>query len=305
MRTPQIKPRLTGPVILAVGIHLVLFALLFVSYTSEPQLPESRPVIKARLYQLESQNKAEQKTTQKIAGDAEKTAARQHEREQLEQKKQQQLARQREQQRQQEAKKAAEQKRQQQLAAEKKRQQEQEKVLAAKRLAEQQAAKKAAEKQRQQQLAAEKQRQQQAAKERELAEKQRQRKIEEEKQAAALAELLSEQTRYQRELADRQAKEDIGRINDRIIGLVSRNWIRPPVGLGKGITVEVAVEFLPDGRIKTATVSKTSGNHAFDNSAVAAILGVVRIDEIQQLDRAIYEKTYRNITMAFRPEDLE
>lgn len=305
MRRLPVKDKLAGPVLIALAIHACLFALLFVSYTKEPELPESRPVVKARLYQLESQNRAEKSTAQKIAGDAEKTAAKQHESEQLEQQKRQQQAAQRkqEQERQQAAARAAEAKRkQEQQAAE------------AKKLAEQKAA--AARKQREQEQAQQKKREAELAAKKAAEEQQRareqakrqaeeaeRRRAEEAKQAAALAELLAEQTRYQREQADRQTQEEIGRLHDLITDLISSNWIRP-AGTRNGMEVELVVEFLADGRITNVRINKSSGYAAYDNSAVAAIRSVGRVREIQNLEHAVYERSFRQLRMAFKPEDL-
>ena len=41
------------PVVWAVGLHAMLFAFLFVSFSKTPELPPARPVIKATLYQLQ------------------------------------------------------------------------------------------------------------------------------------------------------------------------------------------------------------------------------------------------------------
>ena len=92
------------PVVLAVGLHLIIFATLFVSFAMTPELPPSRPVVQATLYRLKSQSQATTQTNQKIAGESKRTAAPQYETEQLEQRRQ-------EQERQQAAAKAAEQKR--------------------------------------------------------------------------------------------------------------------------------------------------------------------------------------------------
>lgn len=298
------KNKYFWPTLGAISLHLVLFALLFVSFSSTPELPPSRPIVTATLYQLESKNSATTQTAQKIAGEAEKTAAQQHEREQLEQKKraeQQAAARRKaEQERQAEAKKKAE---------AKKRAEEQKKAeIAKKRAAEQAKAeaerKKAEEKKRQQALAEQRKKEAEAAAKL-AAEKKREaeRKAEEERAAAALAELLKKETEYQRNLADQQAQQDVARIDDLIVQLIRSNWIRPATARN-GMRVDVLVNMLPDGTIRSATVSKSSGDAAFDNSAVAAVLSVARIREVQSLDRQTYERIYRQRIMSFRPEDL-
>ena len=73
------------PTILAVGQHDIIFGMLFVSFAMTPELPPSKPIVQATLYQLKSQSQAKTQTNQKIAGEAQKTAAKQYETEQMEQ----------------------------------------------------------------------------------------------------------------------------------------------------------------------------------------------------------------------------
>lgn len=80
------------PIVLAVALHVLIFAMLFVSWAMAPELPPSRPIVQATLYQLKSKSQATQQTNQKIAGEAKKTSSRQYEQEQLEQKKAEQQA---------------------------------------------------------------------------------------------------------------------------------------------------------------------------------------------------------------------
>ncbi|MEW6463077.1 MAG: cell envelope integrity protein TolA, partial [Pseudomonadota bacterium] len=75
------------PIVWAVGLHVLMFAMLFVSFAFSPELPPARPVVQATLYQLKSQSQATTQTTQKVAGEAQKTSAPQFETERLEQKK--------------------------------------------------------------------------------------------------------------------------------------------------------------------------------------------------------------------------
>ena len=90
LRSPSEK--LFWPVLLAVTMHALLFAFLFVSFAKTPELPPSQPIIKATLYQLHSQSQATTQTNQKIAGETQKTQAPQYETEQLEQRKAEQQA---------------------------------------------------------------------------------------------------------------------------------------------------------------------------------------------------------------------
>lgn len=71
------------PTVWAVGLHALLFGLLFASFAFTPDLPPAKPVVQVTLYELKSKSPATVQTNQKIAGEAKKTAARQYEVEQL------------------------------------------------------------------------------------------------------------------------------------------------------------------------------------------------------------------------------
>ncbi|WP_165679183.1 cell envelope integrity protein TolA, partial [Metapseudomonas otitidis] len=61
------------PTVWAVGLHALIFGMLFVSFAFTPELPPARPIVQATLYQLKSQSQATTQTNQKIAGEAKKT----------------------------------------------------------------------------------------------------------------------------------------------------------------------------------------------------------------------------------------
>lgn len=363
--------KLFWPIVWAVSLHLLLFAFLFVSFSKTPDLPPARPVIKATLYQLQSQSQATTQTNQKIAGEAAKTSAPRYEVEQLAQKKLEQerlaaLAKQAAQaqsaaekraaqarkaadekaaqakkqaeqaqkqaqaKKDEQAKQAAEQLKRAQAAkikaaedAKKKAAEDAKKKAAdqAKEKAAQDAKKKAAEEAKKKASAdaakkkaaddaaakqkAEADKKQKAAQE---AAKQRQaqesaRKAIEDKKAGALAELLSDDTQYQQTKADTVGSQVAGNLDDLIIRLVSEQWVRPP-SARNGMAVTVLIEMLPDGTITNASVTRSSGDPAFDASAVAAVRNVGRVREMQQLDRKTFDSLYRKRSAVFKPEDL-
>jgi len=291
------------PVVWAVVLHLVIFAMLFVSFQFTPELPPARPIIQTTLYQLKSQSQATTQTPQKIAGEAKKTAAPSNQVEQLETKKVEQqkqaaaakAAEQKkvaEQKKAQETKKAAEtkaaeQKKQAAIAKKKTEEEKKKAAEAAKKKAEAEAAKKKAAAE-----AAKKKAAQEAA-----------RKSAEDKKAQALAELLAENTEYQQTMAESVGSQVAGNLDDLLIKLVSEQWQRPP-SARNGMSVEVLIEMLPDGTITNASVTRSSGDRPFDNSAVAAVRNVGRIQEMQQLDRATFDAMYRQRRVIFKPEDL-
>ena len=302
------------PIIWAVSFHVLMFAMLFVSFAMTPELPPSRPIVQATLYQLKSQSQATVQTNQKIAGEAKKTKAPTHETEQLEQKKNEQekleVAKAAEQKKANEVKKAAEAKK----ADEAKKSAEQKKLadVALKKKAEEEKKKAAAEEQKKKKAAedAKKKKAAEEAKKQATADAKKKataeaakRKAAEDKKAQALAELLSDTTDYQQAVADTQGDQVAGSLDDLIVKLVSDNWTRPP-SARNGMSVEVLIEMLPDGTITNASVARSSGDSAFDGSAVSAVRKVGRIPEMQQLDRATFDQLYRQRRAVFKPEDL-
>ena len=303
------------PIVWAVGLHVLMFAMLFVSFAFSPELPPARPVVQATLYQLKSQSQATTQTTQKVAGEAQKTSAPQFETERLEQKKAEEqkvaAAKKAEEQKKAEqakaeaakaeaakkaeAEKAAEQKRQADIA--KKRAEEE-----AKKKAAEEAKKKAAEEAKKKAAAAEAAKKKAAEDAKKKAAEDAKRKAAEEQKAAALAELLSDNVQNQRALAETHGDQVAGNIDDLIIKLITENWQRP-MSARRGMSVELLIQMLPDGTVTNASVSRSSGDAAFDSSAVAAVRNVGRIPEMQQLDRATFDRLYRQRRVIFKPED--
>ena len=332
------------PTILAVGLHVIIFGMLFVSFAMTPELPPSRPIVQATLYQLKSQSQAKTQTNQKIAGEAKKTAAKQYEVEQLEQRKVEQQkqaavaaakaaeqkkadeARKAEASKAEAAKKAAETKAAEQAkaaeqkkladiakkkaadeAAKKKAAEEAQKKKAtedAKKKAAAEAAKKKAAEDAKKKAAAEAAKKKAAEEAKKKAAAEAARKAAEDKKAQALAELLSDDTQRQQAMADTQGDQVAGNYDDLIISLVSQQWRRPP-SARNGMSVEVTIQMLPDGTITNASVTRSSGDSAFDSSAVAAVRNVGRIPELQDMDRATFDQLYRQRRMIFKPEDLD
>ncbi len=280
------------PVVLAVVLHVLIFAMLFVSWAFAPELPPSKPIVQATLYQLKSKSQATTQTNQKIAGEAKKTASKQYEVEQLEQKKleQQKLEQQKLEQQQVAAAKAAEQKK-----ADEARKAEAQKAAEAKKADE---AKKAAEAK-----AAEQKKQADIAKKRAEDEAKKKAADDAKKKAAEDAKKKAAEEAKKKAAAEAAKKEVTGSLDDLIVNLVSQQWRRPP-SARNGMSVEVLIEMLPDGTITNASVSRSSGDKPFDSSAVAAVRNVGRIPEMQQLPRATFDSLYRQRRIIFKPEDL-
>ncbi len=299
------------PVVWAVGLHVIMFAMLFVSFAFAPELPPAKPVVQATLYKLQSQSQATTQTNQKIAGETKKTTAPVYETEQLEQKKAEQekvAAKAAEQKKAQEAqkaeaakkaeadKKAAEQKKLADIAKKKAADE------AAKKKAAEDAKKKAAEEAKKK-AAAEAAKKKAADDAKKKAAEAAQRKAVEDKKAAALAELLSEDVGRQQAIADTVGDEVAGSLDELFKRLVQQSWVLPPTAR-RGMNAELRVEMLPDGTITNASIIRSSGDRSFDDSAVAALRNIGRIPEMQQLDRATFDRMYRQRTLIFDPENF-
>ena len=293
------------PVVWAVALHVIMFAMLFVSFHFAPELPPAKPIVEATLYRMKSQSQATTQTPQKIAGEAQKTKARQYEVEQMETKKEEQkkqeaaeqkkveAAKQAEAKKAEEAKKAAEQKK---LADIAKKKSEEEKKKAAVEEAKKkayEAEKKKAEAAKKKLAEAEKKRKQQEAA----------RKAANDQKAQALAELLGDTTERQQAQADEVGDQVAGNYDDLIRRYVAQVWNRPP-SARNGMSVTVQVNMLPGGLISNVSVVRSSGDVSFDNSAVTAVRSVGQIAEMQGISSSDFAP-YRSFKMTFTPEDLD
>ncbi|GGU80752.1 hypothetical protein GCM10009504_41870 [Pseudomonas laurentiana] len=128
------------------------------------------------------------------------------------------------------------------------------------------------------------------------------RKAAEDKKAQALAELLSDTTERQQALADEQGDQVAGSFDDLIRARAAEGWARPP-SARKNMTVVLQIGMLPDGTITSVSVSRSSGDAPFDNSAVAAVKNIGRLTEMQGLKPSEFNP-YRSFKMTFTPEDL-
>lgn len=80
-------------------------------------------------------------------------------------------------------------------------------------------------------------------------------------------------------------------------------WSRPP-SARNGMEVLLALQLIPTGEVISVTVVKSSGNTAFDRSAVNAVQKAGQFPELQKLPSRDFEKSFRRFRLLFRPEDL-
>ncbi len=90
--------------------------------------------------------------------------------------------------------------------------------------------------------------------------------------------------------------------DDLIKSRAAEGWIRP-TSSSKELSVKLQISISPDGTVKSVDVSKTSGDLAFDKSAVAAVKNIGILTEMQEMKPADKIR-YRLFEMPFTPGDL-
>lgn len=80
-------------------------------------------------------------------------------------------------------------------------------------------------------------------------------------------------------------------------------WSRPP-SARNGMEALLSIQLIPTGEVVSVSVTKSSGNSAFDRSAINAVEKAGSFPELQNLPSSDFEKTFRRFSLLFRPEDL-
>lgn len=118
----------------------------------------------------------------------------------------------------------------------------------------------------------------------------------------------------QRELALAMESEDVlleeasdFEVAQTYVALIARtvedNWSRPP-SARNGMEAELALQLIPTGEVVNVTLSRSSGNGAFDRSAINAVQKAGRFPELQNVPSRIFEQNFRRLRLKFKPEDL-
>lgn len=168
----------------------------------------------------------------------------------------------------------------------------------------------AQEKATQEKLAKEKTAKEQAAKDQEKAAKE---KLAKEKAAREKAEQEARAQREQQqaaaqaaEQAQAAAQQSVSTYGDYVRDRIAGNWSRPP-SARRDMQVELQIRIVPTGQVMGVAVTRSSGDPAFDQSAITAVERAGRFDRLQELarkDPLLFEEYFRKFTLVFRPEDL-
>jgi len=84
---------------------------------------------------------------------------------------------------------------------------------------------------------------------------------------------------------------------------IGQHWSRPP-SARRGMTCELQLQLIPTGEVVSVSVSKGSGNGAFDRSAEQAVKKLGRFESLADIPPALFERYFRQFTLLFDPQDL-
>ena len=96
---------------------------------------------------------------------------------------------------------------------------------------------------------------------------------------------------------DEKAMAYVAQIQREIV----QNWSRPP-SARNGMEALLRVLLIPTGEVVDVRVEDSSGNDAFDRSAVLAVTKARRF--VVPTDSQRFERDFREFTVLFRPDDL-
>lgn len=109
--------------------------------------------------------------------------------------------------------------------------------------------------------------------------------------------IMDEQQRRLAITDDEKAMAYVQQIKREIV----QNWSRPP-SARNGMQALLKVHLVPTGEVVDVTVVQSSGNDAFDRSAILAVQKAQRFEVPS--DSRQFERNFREFEVLFRPEDL-
>jgi len=333
----------TLPTVLAIGVHLVVIAFTLIRLPSTPAEPDSSSIVQATFVSTETfTDQAQQVTEQQAAlnsatepaqsepapeapspaeqaAEAEAAASAQREAEAAARAEQQARdlaeaqaeAEAEAQRREQEAQRAAEEQAAEQRAREEAEAQRQAEAEAQREAeAEAQRQREAeAEAQRQREAEAEAQRQREAEAEAQRqreaeAEAQRQREAEERRAAEAAEAAMQRQLAGEAEAAAnaQQAQQAANSFINIVRRAVEQAWVIPP-GASNSMSATIQVRLGPSGELLATSVVTSSGDSAFDRSAMQAVEHAAPFGELRDLP-ADQQRNLRQFNLRFTPGDV-
>ena len=107
--------------------------------------------------------------------------------------------------------------------------------------------------------------------------------------------LLSEE-----KASDSTYDEDIIKFYNAIKVKIESAWIKPR-NIPSNLSCDLKITINPQGRVVGLNLLKSSGNIRFDNSAMQAVRRVETFSIFKEMQREVYEDTFKNIIFRFNP----
>lgn len=107
--------------------------------------------------------------------------------------------------------------------------------------------------------------------------------------------LLSEE-----KASDSTYDEDIIKFYNAIKVKIESAWIKPR-NIPSNLSCDLKIIINPQGRVVGLNLLKSSGNIRFDNSAMQAVRRVETFSIFKEMQREVYEDTFKNIIFRFNP----
>lgn len=107
--------------------------------------------------------------------------------------------------------------------------------------------------------------------------------------------LLSEE-----KASDSSYDEDIIKFYNAIKVKIESAWIKPR-NIPSNLSCDLKIIINPQGRVVGLNLLKSSGNIRFDNSAMQAVRRVETFSIFKEMQREVYEDTFKNIIFRFNP----
>ena len=107
--------------------------------------------------------------------------------------------------------------------------------------------------------------------------------------------LLSEE-----KASDSNYDEDIIKFYNAIKVKIESAWIKPR-NIPSNLSCDLKITINPQGRVVGLNLLKSSGNIRFDNSAMQAVRRVETFSIFKEMQREVYEDTFKNIIFRFNP----
>ena len=100
--------------------------------------------------------------------------------------------------------------------------------------------------------------------------------------------------------SDNSFDEDIVRFYNAIKLKIESAWIKPR-NIPSNLSCDLKITINPQGRVVDLNLLKSSGNIRFDNSAMQAVRRVETFSIFKEMERQVYEETFKNIIFRFNP----